>query len=567
MARRRPCGLAAALRSCPARLASGRGDGNRPAIFHMAGICHYEGLGANDRRGWQLGGERAGFGRAGLRAGWRGERPEAGRPAVAAGQSRATGALRDIALRLDYMVGQITPEEFRWQDANYDRDSALGRELLFLIADNDWVRATSEVIDIGRSDAIETTIKVDVDFDRITHEAFRDRTGLLWLPVLVLPPLQQRLPEPDPFSTLTVTDASGTPLATLSNADVRHRIAAALTEIIINMAVARLPDVGGRSFSATRDHRLLLSAAIYRLLRSEHVPTAVLSRDVPARHAVEGPLPRIGRVRRELGTLLEHYSDLLTGAAPASPEAVLRAGRSSSARQLTERAILVLRAFAESAVVVVAAERGHTPTVLTVTLPSRALHLAPPGWDQIPEALAATTRRWGRPGSFRWLRPGNWIMPRACLQVDLLMPSADADRQVQVSLPDGVSPDPSRPLAARAELVIRTEQPPPVGQLTELAGQLTGAREDWPPVLYQCLGDLAGAKADAARESLRDHRVGAARGQPTMTARESTAATRAFRESLDELSEALDLDGHGQPGRRGDAGPHDRGHLPESCAY
>lgn len=79
---------------------------------------------------------------------------------MTAGQSQDAGTLRDVALRLHYMVDQITPAEFRWQDANYDRDSALGRELLFLIADNEWARATSETIDIARSDTIETTIKM-----------------------------------------------------------------------------------------------------------------------------------------------------------------------------------------------------------------------------------------------------------------------------------------------------------------------------------------------------------------------------------------------------------------------
>jgi len=36
---------------------------------------------------------------------------------------------RAVADRLDYLIGQVTPDEFHWQDANYDRDSALGREL------------------------------------------------------------------------------------------------------------------------------------------------------------------------------------------------------------------------------------------------------------------------------------------------------------------------------------------------------------------------------------------------------------------------------------------------------
>jgi hypothetical protein len=44
------------------------------------------------------------------------------------GPYRDVATLQDVALRLDYMVGQITPEEFSWQGANYDHDSALGRK-------------------------------------------------------------------------------------------------------------------------------------------------------------------------------------------------------------------------------------------------------------------------------------------------------------------------------------------------------------------------------------------------------------------------------------------------------
>ena len=80
-------------------------------------------------------------------------------------------ALAGTAIELRTIVGQITPEEFRWQEANYDRNSALGRELLFLIANDEWARATSETIDITRSDTVETTVKIDIGLDRITHEA------------------------------------------------------------------------------------------------------------------------------------------------------------------------------------------------------------------------------------------------------------------------------------------------------------------------------------------------------------------------------------------------------------
>jgi hypothetical protein len=451
--------------------------------------------------------------------------------------AQGAGTLQDFALRLDYMIGQITPEEFGWQDANYDRDSALGRELLFLIADREWLRATSETIDLTRSDVVDTTIKIDVDLDRITHEAFRDRVGRLWLPVLVLPPLQlQRLPEPDPFSTLTVTDASGSPLATLPNADIRHRVAAALTEIILNVE-AWLPDSARHGFSATRDHRLLLSAAIYRVLRSEHVPSDVLSRTVPPRQAVDGHLPRIGRVRHELSDLIEHYSGLLTR--PPDQNTDAPAGDTASARLLTERALTVLRAFAESAIVVVKANRMHTPTVLTVTVPGRALHQAPLRSADLAGQVSANARRWAGPGLRRWLHPQNWILPRASLQIDLLLPSADADRLVQVNLPEGVSPDPSLPLNTRAELEIRTGRPLPMRQLAELLTQLVQASGHWSVPLSQSLADLAGAKADAVRESLRDHKAGVAKGQPGITRKESTDLTRTFRQRLDRLSAVL----------------------------
>ena len=466
----------------------------------------------------------------------RGASPVADRATRHAGPYQDVEALQEVALRLEYMVGQITPEEFSWQDANYDRDSALGRELLFLIADNQWMRATSEATNIMRSDAVDTTIKIDVDLDRITHEAFRGRVGQLWLPVLVLPPLHRRPPEPDPFSTLTVTDATGSPLVTLPGADVRHRVAAALTEIILNVQ-AWLPDAGDRGFSTTRDHRLLLSAAIYRLLRNEHVPTNILERKVPPRQAAEGHLPRIGRVRRELGELLVHYSGLL--AKPASQNGNPAARDAASARRLTERAIMVLRAFAESAIVVALADRNRTPTVLTVTVRGRALHQAPARSAELAGPVTASARRWAGSGLTRWLHPDNWILPRASLQIDLLLPSAEADRLAQVNLPEGVSPDPSRPVNTRAELEIRTEQPRPIRQLSELVAQLVQASQDWPMPLSQSLADLARAKAAAVRESLRDHRVGVAHGMPAITRRESTTRTREFRQRLDQLGLAL----------------------------
>jgi hypothetical protein len=472
-----------------------------------------------------------------------------------AGSADSGNASQVLARKLNYLIGQITPEEFRRQDANYDRDSALGRELLFLIANNEWACATSEIINLARSDTVDTTIKIDVDLSRIAHEAFRDRTGQLWLPAVVLPPLQSQNLEPDPFATCTVTDASGTQLATLPNADVRHRVAAALAEIIVNIAVARLPDLGQRGVSASRDQRLLLTAAIYRLLRSENVPKAAMTDGTAAQRAPRGPAQRIGTARRELTDLLGYYEGLLepVPAEPAQAEAAgqgngARPGRRSEpddpalerriyARVLTERAIRVLDAFTKSAIVVVAADRARTPTVLTVTVPSRPLREQPP-----PSPRRRT------PGLLRWLGPSilNRRLPRARLEIDLLLPSADADRQVQVNLPDGVSFDPWQSQERRAELDIRVGEPPPVTQLSYLMDQLAAKPEEWSAELYRALGDLAGVKAAATRETLRDHRVvpGHLR-EPTDS--KPQLRTKDVGDRLDQLGEILSRISAGLP--------------------
>jgi len=474
-----------------------------------------------------------------------------------AGSADKDAAQQDVARSLNYLIGQITPEEFRWQDANYDRDSALGRELLFLVANNEWARATSEIIDIARSDTVETTIKIDVDLSRIAHETFRDPAGQFWLPVLVVPPLRSRYLEPDPFATCTVTDASGALLATLPNAEVRHRVAAALADIIVNIAVARLPDLGQFGVSASRDQRLLLAAAIYRLLRSEHIPK-VIAGGGAAQQALGGPAQRIGTARRALTDLLGSYGGLLEEPVRAAPARAAATGhadgarlgqdsgpdhtgpeRRAFARVLTERAVQVLDAFTESAVVVVAADVVRTPAVLTVTVPSRPLR------EQQPRPAAG---RGGPTGLLGWLRPSalNRVLPRARLEIDLLLPSADADRQVQVNLPDGVSFDPWQTPDRRAELDIRAGPPPPVTQLRYLMDQLAAAPEEWPAELYRALGDLTGAKAAAARETLRDHRVVPGRLREPADRRPGFA-TREVGDRLDRLCDILSRISAGLP--------------------
>ena len=189
----------------------------------------------------------------------------------------------------------------------------------------------------------------------------------------------------------------------------------------MNVIAARLPDISYRAFSVSRDHRLVLSAAIYRLLREEQVPALLLSGNGPMRTVLHEPLARIDRARQEVGAVLAVFADLLRTPAEGNQAGV------SSARQLTERAILVLNAFTKSAVIVIPASCDQAPTVLTVRLPGKAMHLAEATWSDVfgPTATShrrgTRLRRWPR----RW-RLTNWILPSASLHLDLLLPSAGA---------------------------------------------------------------------------------------------------------------------------------------------
>src|ERR1700735_3321021 len=101
-----------------------------------------------------------------------------------AGPGDADG-IEATAGRLRRVVEAVSHEEFSWQEAHYDHDSRRGRELLFLMANDEWIRATSAAVVIARSDTVETTLRVDVDLGQITHETFRGRTGLIGLPISV----------------------------------------------------------------------------------------------------------------------------------------------------------------------------------------------------------------------------------------------------------------------------------------------------------------------------------------------------------------------------------------------
>ena len=486
-----------------------------------------------------------------------------GRGPAANGHGTKRPTSLENAKRLRGLVGKVSSEEFRWQESHYDQDSRQGRELLFLIANHEWVRATSEIVDVSRSDAVDTSIKIDIDLDQITHEAFRKRKGRFWLPITVLPPeglteqpaslpVQKESPvqqvpgqypmELDPFAT--VTDAAGNLLPMLPIADVRHQMAAAMAEIIVNMAVARWPGSDQDWPTATRDQRLMLSAAIYRWLRrepdltgtggepqvagetdyeAEQRETTVVTVTAEPEEPVSAS--RIGKARAKLLQLLDAYIWLLANPAGKKPREAGDEDRASFpqfAPELTRRAVKVLSALTESMVVVVPIERALAPTVLTVRVPTRSL------------LYQETTLR----------KPWTWILrPLGHLEIDVLLPTADADRQVQIHLPDGMAVEGADPAdsqdAVPPQMDIEVRRPQPLKDLTMLLRQILDERQaQWPPALRQSLADLARSKAQGVQETLQNYEVSHAQERSGKTA--SDRASAAGQAALAELDHQLE---------------------------
>ena len=399
----------------------------------------------------------------------------------------------ELAKDLREKVRSVSPDEFYWQESHYDHDSRRGRELLFLMANYEWVRATSEIIDVIRSDTIETTIKIDVDLTQITHEAFRKRTDRLWLPIAILPPeTGQHHFEPDLFAA--VTDAAGAPMPMLPAADLRHQISAAMAEIIAKMAVSHLPSpVVGQtdanhgtrhvpvSAVETRDERLLLSAAIYRLLRYEPSRNTNAAR---YRRVVDPP--RIKKAKDSLLPLLDYYVTLLRQRTQSTRAATEEAREPQFNPELARRAIKVLQALAESVIVVVLVDHTAAPSVLTVRVPARKL-----------EVSRAT-----------WFKPWTWpVRPCGRLGIDMLMPTADADRQIQVNLPVGVSLDQAAG-SQPPHLDISVELPLPWQDLSVSLEQVVASHDrGWPQALVSALVDLSRVKSATALRTLRPHEV------------------------------------------------------------
>ena len=394
-------------------------------------------------------------------------------------RQREDDPARERAEYLRALVDSVTPEEFSWQEAHYEQDSLQGRELLFLMANHEWVRATAEIIDIPRSDEIQARIKIGIDLGQITHEAFRDRRGPVWLPVSVLPPQpEQDRFEPDLFAT--VTDAAGNPVPMLPAVDLRHQMSAAMAEIIAKMAISHWPDPAGpESLVATREEYFLLSAAIYRMLRHDPKPT---TGSTASKRADEPQ--RVRRARGRLLYLLDKYIDLLPDPDVTAKKEAPK--ESQFAPELVRRAVKVLEALTESVIVVVRMNFNRddlAPSVLTVHVPNRRL-------DMVRKPRPRDPRIW------RWA-----ITPYGRLKIDMLLPTADADRQIQINLPEGISIDepadkstgqdggeptgkasrrkPSRPPSPRLDISVH--EPPLLQDLSRSMEQIFPPADGKPP--------------------------------------------------------------------------------------
>jgi hypothetical protein len=429
-----------------------------------------------------------------------------------------------VAPQLLAAVASITVEEFRAQDLTFDSDSRRGRELLRLMADGEWLVETAEVVDVRLAHAVETTLRLTVDLGRVRHEAVGDGGGGVPLPLLTLPLVRGPGPVARPPGSreaspggapaqaalsLTVTDQAGATVAAMAPGEVRRIVSAALADILLRVAALRWPGPGPRP-AGRRAERLVLSAALHRMLRDRwRGPEPVAGREAPpggapAAGGVDGE-PHHGpgglrvaqtEVRRVLAGFVEAYragTDVGVGGGEGNTTT-----STSGVRPLVERAARVLDALADSLclVLVVPLDPGRPAGLrtFTVRLPARRL-----------------------------VRHGDTMLrgPRARLEVDLLFPSADADRRLTLTLPDGVAWETSPGTGtAAAHVHVDVDRPRSMGHLDELMGRLLDPDGDRdrdrhgdgdggpaPPEVARCLADLAVSQVDAVQQTLAHHRV------------------------------------------------------------
>lgn len=358
----------------------------------------------------------------------------------------------------------VTLEEFRLTEARYETDTRLGRELLYLMSNAEWTRRTTEVVDISRVSAAETTLTVDVDTSYIAHEALRGVDGPLWLPLFTLP---SSVPDPDAPETagvvespigVDITDAEGVRVAGVPQAEVRRHLAAALAETLVIRLARRPPDPDSppELVRYGRDHQVLLAAMLAQLLTRPPDDTR------RPEHGAAEPPPlddgtRLGRARADLHRWLS--TDRGRHEEPAGSV-------------LASREAEVVQALRGSTFVVVPVAPGP-PTSFTMVTPSRPL---------------VRSRRTGASA--------------VQVRVAVLAPTTHADRVLEVLLPDGVRlrEETTRPSATA---VVDVELPAQFEQLRTLVRWiLDGTTGGWP---RKQLAELASTKLESAVQALQHH--------------------------------------------------------------
>jgi hypothetical protein len=489
-----------------------------------------------------------------------------------------------VALRTQRLldaVRDVTLEEFRSEDALFERHSWLGRELLYLVANNSWCRRTTEVVEVRQAQSIDTDVIVDVDLTYADHEAFELDAGITWLPLLALPPMQpvedevptsvwsrwrpsvrrrirqsRTVEQPDPITSLEVSDATGARVHKLPQAEVHQRLAAALAEIILNVMASRAQQIDPPSDGTTgtsptgsagmmeREDKLLLSAAIRRLLPGDRERESARGGTVPAgvreaRQRLDGVLSRDIALAEAAATQARYnaLSDLLPGVQGLDPyddtdqyDDDALGGLPVGGAATRVRPVLgahvgeILDALIGTTLVVVAVEDPGHPISYTINVPSRRL--------------------------IRLGSSSMWFQPRALLSIDLLAPTAHADRLIRLVLPDGViCHDGSAGALGRIDVVL----PAPFERLDTLMRRL------FPPTLPADrpaswvdgrIAEMALHTVDAALDSLRHYTVTATRAvraaDRTQTSEPGRPAMRWSRRSglappsVDELTATVD---------------------------
>jgi hypothetical protein len=487
---------------------------------------HYRQLSGDLRRREAVRIDDAGARPSGLLGGllrFGGSEPDALPGAGGIGRARTlaerVSAARDLLGGLRPHLRAVTEQEMRAQDETFDKDSRAGRELLFLLADDEWVRASTETVRLENASTVSTTLRFDVDLSAVSHEAFLDGDEQLELPLLVLRP-------PDDGSALASSvvvrhgDSRELPVP---QSEVFHRFAAALSEILLGLAMQQL---AAGPAAPSRDQRLLLGAALYRYLHDAVDSTAPgTSSDRPLdRPAVLTAAHRSAFER--VDATLAHFLRVLEGAAdeggpsearpPARPPSDPRL---PTDLRLALRAARVLDSLRGAVCIVTVVDRQAAPGTYEVELPIRRVRRA--------------SRR---------LLPRVRLLPRARFSVDLLLPAPDCDRRMTLELPPGTA-------IARAgrrgqppvEALVAADRPRALDQLELVMDQLLARQRlpGRPEATDTVLAQLGLAASESVEQTLRRYRPEGGEDPPGFGALRSELGRFAQSRDPDALRQAV----------------------------